>query len=116
MIEAGDGLAARELFRAQRQNIDVVLLDTTLPGISGVEVLADMRRVAPEVPVILTTAYSQEKDLGGQESWAFIRKPYQLSDLVSLLRSACQGRRRRRWRRPSSTSFFPNCRGLIGGP
>ena len=91
VIEAIDGSAAVDLFRANEPDIAVVLLDMTLPGMSGPEVFAELQRIRPDIKVIVTTAYSQETTLpiGGQQSWAFIRKPYQLNDLMNLLRGAC---------------------------
>jgi two-component system cell cycle sensor histidine kinase/response regulator CckA len=91
-IEAADGSNGVDLFRASALDIDVVLLDVTLPGLSGREVLSEVRRIPPDVKVILTTAYSQDSTLaavGGQEPWLYIRKPYQLSQLADLLRNAC---------------------------
>jgi DNA-binding NtrC family response regulator len=92
VIEAPDGPTACELFRANQQNVDVVLLDLTLPGMSGHEVLAVMRELCPGVNVILTTAYCQAEalaDLGAQESLGFIRKPYPMTELLLLLQAAC---------------------------
>ena len=91
VIEAGDGTAAVEIFRARASEIGVVLLDMTLPGASGAAVLSDLRSLHPRVKVILTTAYSEERvqsDLAGWESWGFLRKPYRFRDLVDLLRRA----------------------------
>ena len=96
VIEAADGVAAVELFCAHEADVDVVLLDMTLPGMSGPEVYGHLVRTRPGITVVLTTAYSQEKvlaDLGGRESWAFLRKPYQLGELETLLRTACLSRR-----------------------
>jgi PAS domain S-box-containing protein len=93
VIEAVDGSAALDFFRANESNIAVVLLDITLPGMGGPEVLAELRRIRPDVKVILTTAYGQETTLasvGGQQAWAFIRKPYQLNDLWKLIWAACR--------------------------
>jgi len=93
VIEAIDGIAAVELFRANEPNIGLVLLDVTLPRMSGPEVFAELRRIRPNIKVIITTAYSQETTLptvGGQQSWAFIRKPYQLHDLWNLIWLACR--------------------------
>ena len=92
VLEVGDGLAALELFRANQASIDVVLLDMTLPGMSGPEVYLELQRSQPGVKVILTTAYGQETvttSFAGHPSWAFIRKPYQIADLSNLLRKAC---------------------------
>jgi CheY-like chemotaxis protein len=93
VIEAIDGAAAVELFRANEPDIDLVLLDVTLPRMSGPEVFAELRRIRPDIKVIITTAYSQETTVpigGAQQSWAFIRKPYQLNDLWNLIWLACQ--------------------------
>ncbi|HXA51988.1 MAG TPA: PAS domain S-box protein, partial [Candidatus Acidoferrum sp.] len=57
VLEAGDGKTAVAVFRAQASEIDAVLLDMTLPGMSGPEVLHALRRIRPDVRVILTTAY-----------------------------------------------------------
>jgi CheY-like chemotaxis protein len=91
VLEAVDGLAAVDLFRANPSGIGVVLLDLSLPGMGGSEVLAELRRIRPDVKVILTTAYSEEtavNTVGGHHHWAFIRKPYRIADLTRLLRDA----------------------------
>jgi DNA-binding NtrC family response regulator len=85
---AGDGDTGLDLFRANRSSIDVVLLDMTLPGISGSAVLSELHRVDPKLPVILTSAYSQEmasREFKSQDYWAFLRKPYRIQELLELL-------------------------------
>ncbi len=96
VIEARDGRAGVDLFRARREEIDVVLLDLTLPGMTGGEVLQELRRMRPDVKVVITTAYSKDSALlaiDGQEPWLFIRKPYRLSEVTDLLRSVCRRKR-----------------------
>jgi len=91
VIEAADGRAAVDLFRANQSGIDLVLLDMTLPGIAGQEVLSELRRLNPAVSVVLTSAYGQDvvlRSLGAQEPCPFIRKPYLMTDLVGLLGNA----------------------------
>jgi hypothetical protein len=51
VIEAGDGRAGLDLFRCN-EKIDVVLLDLTMPGVPGREVLEELQRVRPGVKVI----------------------------------------------------------------
>jgi CheY-like chemotaxis protein/two-component sensor histidine kinase len=92
VVEAGDGRSGVDLFRASDREIDVVLLDMTLPGMTGREVLEELRRMRPDVKVIVTTAYSQDsalKAMGGQQSWLYIRKPYRLSEVTDLVRNVC---------------------------
>jgi nitrogen-specific signal transduction histidine kinase/CheY-like chemotaxis protein len=89
VIEADNGNGAVDLFRANPEAIDVVVLDMTLPGIHGREVLVNLRRIQPEVKVIMTSAYSQHhaiSALATEYAGHYIRKPYQLRDLVGLLR------------------------------
>jgi CheY-like chemotaxis protein len=91
VIEAADGSAALEMLRAQPMGIGVILLDMTLPGISGKQLFEALREIRPDVRVILTTAYSKEmaaNALGSPQAWGFIRKPYHIADLVTLLRKA----------------------------
>jgi PAS domain S-box-containing protein len=75
VVDASDGNAGVKLFRANEREIDVVLLDLTLPGMTGREVLEEMRRLRPDVKVIVTTAYSQataSQTLGGHQAWFYI--------------------------------------------
>jgi signal transduction histidine kinase/CheY-like chemotaxis protein len=88
VIEAGDGSSALELIHAYKDEIDVVLLDVTLPGVSSREVFEEVRRVRPNLKVILTSAYSRETvdaSFAGEAIEGFIRKPFQLVDLIGLL-------------------------------
>ena len=91
-IEAANGKTGVDMFRARAPGIDVVLLDMTLPGMSGQEVLGEMRRIQPDVKVIVTSAYSQgwaQTVIGGHEPWLYIRKPYRFNELIDLLRKVC---------------------------
>jgi DNA-binding response OmpR family regulator len=92
VIEAANGQIGVDLFRSSALEIDVVLLDLTLPGMSGREILSELRRIKPNVKVIITTAYSKDYALttiGGEQLWFYIRKPYLLSELTDLLRNVC---------------------------
>ena len=89
VIEAGDGDSALEIFRTKAAEVSVILLDMTLPGISGRKLFDELRAIRPDVRIIITTAYTKEmaaNALGAQQTWEFIRKPYHIADLVSLLR------------------------------
>jgi two-component system, cell cycle sensor histidine kinase and response regulator CckA len=94
VIEAGDGTTGVTLFQANRGKVDVVLLDMTLPGICGPEVVEELRRIQPDIKVVLTTAYSRDLTVtafGGQQFRHFIRKPYRLRELIDLLRNVIAG-------------------------
>ena len=92
MIEAQDGETAVSLFRANPSAVDAVLLDMTLPAMSGKEVFRQLRRLRPDIRVVLTTAYSQDlqpMNAAAEKPWRYTRKPYKLAELVALLKSAC---------------------------
>src|SRR3954452_1498907 len=57
VIEAADGRSAVDCFRARESEISVVLLDMTLPYMSGSEVLEALRRVRPDIRVVLTSGH-----------------------------------------------------------
>ncbi len=88
VVEASDGSNAINLFRGHKNDIDVVLLDLTIPGTSSREVILEARRLRPNIKVVLTSAYGQEmarESLGEPDINGFIRKPFQLAELVRLL-------------------------------
>src|SRR5260221_12824484 len=92
VIEASDGRAGVDLFRANERKINVVLLDLTLPEMTGGDVLRELRRMRPDVIVIITTAYGQDsvgKAIGEQQPWLYIRKPYRLSEVADLIQGGC---------------------------
>jgi PAS domain S-box-containing protein len=91
VIEAADGEESIELLRAHGTQVELILLDVTLPGLSGPELLARLRSIQPNVTVIITTAYSKEcatEMMRGQPNCLFLRKPYPFKELMSLLRTA----------------------------
>jgi two-component system cell cycle sensor histidine kinase/response regulator CckA len=98
VFEAADGEAGASVFRTKAPDIDVVLLDLTLPGLSGAEVLCQLRQVQRDVTVIITSAYSREQaqtTLGARDHpWLYIRKPYQINELTDLLWQSIRVRRR----------------------
>jgi CheY-like chemotaxis protein len=74
--------------------VGVVLLDATLPGIDGREVLSRLQAIHPNVKVIFTSAYTQAQVVGcleSHQSVRFIRKPYQFGELVELLLCPLRG-------------------------
>ena len=89
ILETRDGATGVDVFKAQAAEIDIVLLDLTLPGMSGKEVLADLRKIRPGIKVVLSTAYGRDRafrDITEPESVYYLRKPYKIDDLTALLR------------------------------
>ncbi len=91
VIEAIDGCSALELVRSYKDQIDVMLLDLTLPGATSREVFEEARNIRPNLKVILTSAYSREtvdaSFAGLQVEW-FARKPFRFAELMQLLQDS----------------------------
>jgi DNA-binding NtrC family response regulator len=87
VIEAGDGSVALELIQTHNGEIDVVLLDVTLPGTSSRDVFEEVVRIRPDLKMIVTSAYDKgtvDTYYSGLRVNHFIRKPFHLDDLVRL--------------------------------
>jgi DNA-binding NarL/FixJ family response regulator len=59
IAEAGNGLDALTL--AREHDWDIVLLDISMPGKSGLEVLKELRQIQPKTPVLILTAHPEEQ-------------------------------------------------------
>ncbi|ELY6225762.1 transcriptional regulator TctD [Cronobacter muytjensii] len=84
----GDGLAADHLL--QNENYAVAVLDIEMPRLSGLEVLARLRRRGQAVPVLLLTAHASVADrVKGLNEGAddYLPKPFDLSELEARLRA-----------------------------
>lgn len=89
VFETSDGYAALSVFRAHRDEINVVLLDAGLPGISAHEFLAEARRLRPDLKIVLTSASPREivnAQFAGRPFSKFLQKPYRLSELMRKVR------------------------------
>jgi CheY-like chemotaxis protein len=90
VLEAGDGSTAIELLRAHKDELDIVLLDVTLPGTPSREVFEMTKRMRPDLTVIVTSAYSKESidaSFTGQRVEHFLRKPFHLDELRACIQT-----------------------------
>jgi two-component system, cell cycle sensor histidine kinase and response regulator CckA len=85
---AKDGQEAVELFGDNADLIDMVVLDLTMPRLGGRETLHRIREIAPGIPVLLSSGYSENRFLA--ESAGFIQKPYTLARFREALRRVAE--------------------------
>jgi two-component system cell cycle sensor histidine kinase/response regulator CckA len=84
--EARDGFEALRLHGEPETRADLVVLDVKMPGMSGWDVLAELKRRDPRLPVILTSGYTQEDSQPPAHAAApdaFLPKPYDLAELMA---------------------------------
>ncbi len=88
VIPAGNGLEAVEIFRERKDEINLVILDLTMPGINGWETLAALRALRPDIPVILSSGYDEAMAMEGKHAelpQEFLHKPYSMAELRAAL-------------------------------
>ncbi len=106
--EAGDGVAAMEVFR--RHPPDIILLDVMLPGLSGTEVLREVRRTSG-IPVIMLTARDETIDkvlgleLGADD---YITKPFDPKEVLARVKAVIRRFSGNRGNDAEQTLSFPN--------
>ena len=79
----------------ETQTFDAVVTDLRMPGMDGLQLLAHARRLAPERPVIVMTAYGAiDTALESMRQGAshHLLKPFRLEELLSVLRSSFERR------------------------
>jgi PAS domain S-box-containing protein len=87
---ARDGYEGLDLFRAKPNDFDLVVLDMTMPRLSGEETLQLLREVNPDVRVLFISGYNRREvvdTLGGNGALSFIQKPFTLEILRDQLRN-----------------------------
>ncbi len=86
VAEARDGLEALRLHGEPGTRVDLVVLDVKMPGMSGWDVLSELKRRDPRLPVILTSGYTQQDSqppANPTEPDAYLPKPYDLAELMA---------------------------------
>ncbi len=70
--------------------IDLALIDLMMPGLNGLDLARQIRRLFPNVRVVLSSAYhlsARQVERADCGAVGFVPKPYQLAELCSFLRS-----------------------------
>jgi CheY-like chemotaxis protein len=81
-------LQAVNLYRERGKEIDLVLMDLTMPHMDGAKAFDELRRLNPDVRVVLTSGYSHEdvtSRFKGKRLDGILQKPYTLATLREAL-------------------------------
>jgi CheY-like chemotaxis protein len=93
VLTADHGRAALEVYAERGPMIDLVLLDLTMPELSGWETLRELRHLDPAVIVLLMSGYSQESGASSAGAAGFLAKPYAAAALRYVVSALVQRRR-----------------------
>lgn len=88
VLAAEDGLRGLELFRRSPDEIDLVVLDATMPGLSGGDVFREIIAMRPGARVIVASGYSEEnlgERFGARRPDAFLSKPFTIKTLLERI-------------------------------
>jgi CheY-like chemotaxis protein len=88
VLTAADGREAVELYRERGKEIDLVLMDLTMPHMDGAKAFGELRRLNPDVRVVVTSGYSPEdvaSRFAGKGLAGVLQKPYTLAKLRESL-------------------------------
>lgn len=90
-IPAADGAQALERFREHRERVRLVVLDMMMPVLSGRETLSALRRIAPDLPIVIASGFNEQETisrLAARGLTSFLQKPFQAAELEDAVRRA----------------------------
>ena len=86
-VTARDGVEAVTLFRERPNDFCLVLMDLTMPRMSGEEVLVELRKIRADVPIILVTGYGESSlsDREREYMAGLLQKPFSPDSLKATI-------------------------------
>lgn len=88
VLVARDGESAINIYKQNKEKIGLVLLDMVLPGMDGGEIFNEMKKINPQVRVLLSSGYSlngQAQEILDRGCKGFIQKPYRVNALKKAI-------------------------------
>ena len=89
VLTAVDGASGIALYKEKQAEIRLVLLDLSMPGLSGEETLTHLQEIDPYIPVCLSSGYSEgdwTERFAGAKTVHFLQKPYDVGQLLATVR------------------------------
>jgi CheY-like chemotaxis protein len=95
-VEAENGESAVGIFEDKSSAIHAVILDLTMPVMSGESTLNHLRRINPAVPVVLSSGFNEAeatRRFNGDELAGFLQKPYTALALAERVKVVLNGKK-----------------------
>jgi PAS domain S-box-containing protein len=89
VITARNGEEAIEVYKAEKNNINLIILDINMPGMGGHKCLKDLLEIDPKAKIIIATGYpatGKVKETLESSAAEFIGKPFRLTEMLEKLR------------------------------
>lgn len=91
VLEAENGESGANLLREHGERIDLVILDLTMPGMSGEQAFDLLRSIREDVPIVIASGYSETEAVArtaGRRFTGFLQKPFTVDRLTETVASA----------------------------
>jgi PAS domain S-box-containing protein len=90
VVLAEDGKEAVEIYQREHAHIDLVILDVTMPRLSGPDAYRQLQQIDPQVRVLFSSGYATDREAVGEyrQACGFIAKPYRVEELAAKVRTA----------------------------
>jgi len=94
VVGCRDGSEAVATYRCNKEFINLVILDMIMPHKNGRETFFELRKINPEVRVLLSSGFSEDgeaQEIIDSGAKGFIQKPYRSTELLNKVQSALAG-------------------------
>ncbi len=94
VIDVDNGREGIEIYRERKEDIDLVITDMIMPEIDGREVFTALRKIDPDVRVIISSGFTPPdilRELNGKGLSGFIQKPYKQKEFSTLIHKVLTG-------------------------
>lgn len=91
VAEAADGLQAIEMYKKYKP--DITTMDITMPNMTGIEALKNIKQLNPNAKIIMVSAMGQEnliREAVVSGASSFLVKPFRRDKLIEVLDSTCK--------------------------
>ncbi|PKN76880.1 MAG: hypothetical protein CVU52_02915 [Deltaproteobacteria bacterium HGW-Deltaproteobacteria-10] len=95
ILTAQNGIAAVDIYQQSKETIDLVILDMVMPEMNGGEVFDELKKINPDVKVLLSSGYSingQASKIISRGCVGFIQKPFTMLEIARQLRNVLDDR------------------------
>ncbi len=95
VVTAKDGLQALDVYKDRKEAVDLVILDLSMPRMSGRETLQGLLEMNPDLKVIISSGFARSapvNDLLQIGASGFIQKPYRIRKLLQTVRGVLDGK------------------------
>jgi len=94
VLTAADGETAMEIYRRKRDEIDLIILDLIMPGMSGRKCFEEILKMNPEAKVLIASGYSPDEsthEILKAGAKGFLSKPYEMKEILKKVREVLDG-------------------------